>query len=278
MLDAELGRLGRPDLARPLRELIEVSGDVSVLDKAAKILAGAGSAGLEYLQKIADLLDAYGVSRRDYAFDMGVVRGLDYYTGMVFEIDSPNLGAEKQVGGGGAYNLAEVFGGERIAQTGFALGLDRLVMAAEAERATDRPPVDPNPRSPSGEPRELARYALADGEERRYRTVDSEVREARLAQDPVAAVEDRVDQAEVLVHVLSEFLAATLEDVPRPAGTRLHLLEHPTLLIALEDRRAFRVDVPPDALLHDPVAPVLPGGREAFLAPWGQTRRGGGPP
>src|SRR2546422_11122776 len=70
---------------------------------------------------------------------MGVVRGLDYYTGMVFEIDSPNLGAEKQVGGGGAYNLAEVFGGERIAQTGFALGLDRLVMSAAAGNAIGPP-------------------------------------------------------------------------------------------------------------------------------------------
>src|SRR2546422_11712910 len=74
---------------------------------------------------------------------MGVVRGLDYYTGMVFEIDSPNLGAEKQVGGGGAYNLAEVFGGERIAQTGFALGLDRLVMSAEAGKTIEpRRPLD----------------------------------------------------------------------------------------------------------------------------------------
>src|SRR2546422_5749854 len=70
---------------------------------------------------------------------MGVVRGVDYYTGMVFEIDSPNLGAEKQVGGGGAYSLAEVFGGERIAQTGFALGLDRLVMSAEAEKTIEPP-------------------------------------------------------------------------------------------------------------------------------------------
>src|SRR5207245_1604667 len=88
---------------------------------------------------IADLLDAYGVARKDYEFDMGVGRGLDYYTGMVFEIDSPNLGAEKQVGGGGAYNLAEVFGGESIAQTGFALGLDRLAMAAEAEKTIEPP-------------------------------------------------------------------------------------------------------------------------------------------
>ncbi len=143
MLDAELDRLGRPDLSKALRQLVELSGDVSILDQAAKILGSEAGAGFECLRKIADLLDAYGVSQQDYAFDMGVVRGLDYYTGMVFEIDSPNLGAEKQVGGGGAYNLAEVFGGERIAQTGFALGLDRLVMSAEAERATETPrPLD----------------------------------------------------------------------------------------------------------------------------------------
>src|SRR5256712_2831631 len=74
---------------------------------------------------------------------MGVARGLDYYTGMVFEIDSPSLGAEKQVGGGGAYDLAEVFGGERIAQTGFALGLDRLVMSAAAEETIEPPPPPP---------------------------------------------------------------------------------------------------------------------------------------
>src|SRR5437899_10237204 len=66
MLDAELGRLGRPELARPLRELLELSGDVSVLDKAAKILAGAGGAGLESLRHTADLLDAYVLYRYGY--------------------------------------------------------------------------------------------------------------------------------------------------------------------------------------------------------------------
>src|SRR3989475_9864351 len=143
MLDTELARLGRPELSAPLRQLIGLSGDASVLDKAAKILGDAASAGFEYLRKIADLLDAYGVSRKDYEFDMGVVRGLDYYTGMVFDIDSPNLGSEKQVGGGGAYRLAEIFGGEPVAQTGFALGLDRLVMAAEAEGTIEAPrPLD----------------------------------------------------------------------------------------------------------------------------------------
>lgn len=139
MLDDELKRLGRKDLAEPLRKLIALSGDVSVLDKAARVLGGAGREGFAYLRSLAGLLTAYGVPTSDYAFDMGVVRGLDYYTGMVFEIDSPNLGAEKQVGGGGAYSLSEAFGGERVAQTGFALGLDRLVMAAEAEKTVEPP-------------------------------------------------------------------------------------------------------------------------------------------
>ena len=143
MLEAELVRLGRKDLASPLRKIVELSGDASVLTEAGKVLGGTAKEGLDYLRDIAGLLDDYGISRSDYAFDMGVVRGLDYYTGMVFEIDSPNLGAEKQVGGGGAYRLAEVFGGEPVAQTGFALGLDRLVMAAEAEGTLEAPrPLD----------------------------------------------------------------------------------------------------------------------------------------
>src|SRR5205807_8643606 len=108
MLDTELARLGRKDLATPLRKLVELSGDASVLSEAGKVLGGTAKEGLAYLRDIAGLLDDYGISRSDYAFDMGVVRGLDYYTGMVFEIDSPNLGAEQQVGVGGTYRLREV--------------------------------------------------------------------------------------------------------------------------------------------------------------------------
>ena len=133
-VQAELARLGKEDLLEPLKELVGLSGDASVLRKAQDLLGGSGSDSFEYLHRLAEQLYHYGISDREFAFDMGVVRGLDYYTGMVFEIDSPNLGAEKQVGGGGAYTLAEIFGGEPVPQTGFALGLDRLVLAAEAER------------------------------------------------------------------------------------------------------------------------------------------------
>ena len=87
MLDDELKRLGRTDLSEPLRQLVALSGDMSILTSAAAILGGAGKEGFDYLRSLAALLESYGVSRSDYAFDMGVVRGLDYYTGMVFEID-----------------------------------------------------------------------------------------------------------------------------------------------------------------------------------------------
>lgn len=133
MLEDELRRLGSPQLRDPLEQVIHLEGDVGVLKEAEEVLGGAGGEGFDFLRRLSEELARYGIAQTDYDFDMGVVRGLDYYTGMVFEIDSPNLGAEKQVGGGGAYTLAEIFGGEAVPQTGFALGLDRLVMAAEAE-------------------------------------------------------------------------------------------------------------------------------------------------
>lgn len=133
MLDDELARLQKPELAEPLKRLVALHGDLAILDQAKDVLGGKGNEAFDYLRSLATQLEAYDVPTSDYEFDMGVVRGLDYYTGMVFELDSPNLGAEKQVGGGGAYTLAEVFGGEAVFQTGFALGVDRLVMAAEEE-------------------------------------------------------------------------------------------------------------------------------------------------
>src|SRR2546426_9625822 len=97
MFDAELARLGRKDLGEPLRKVVEVSGGVEILGRAEKLLGGAGREGFEYLRQLAGLLTANGVGSSDYAFDMGVGRGLGYYTGMVFEIVSPDLRTRKQV-------------------------------------------------------------------------------------------------------------------------------------------------------------------------------------
>jgi histidyl-tRNA synthetase len=76
-------------------------------------------------------MHAMGVDNFD--IDLGVVRGLDYYTGMVFEAEAPALGAEKQICGGGSYTLSELFGGEKVFSTGFAIGFDRILLAMEKE-------------------------------------------------------------------------------------------------------------------------------------------------
>lgn len=64
---------------------------------------------------------------------MSIVRGLDYYKGVVFEVDAPSLGAEKQLCGGGAYELIPLFGGRETPTSGFAIGFDRTVLALDVE-------------------------------------------------------------------------------------------------------------------------------------------------
>jgi histidyl-tRNA synthetase len=65
---------------------------------------------------------------------LSIVRGLDYYKGVVFEIDAPRLGAEKQLCGGGAYELIPLFGGSKTPTSGFAIGFDRTILALEEEK------------------------------------------------------------------------------------------------------------------------------------------------
>ncbi len=105
-------------------ELTETVGGIEVIDKVP------GEPG-EYLRSLIGILSAMGVE--DVEIDLGVVRGLDYYTGMVFEAEAPVLGAEKQICGGGSYTLSELFGGERVFSTGFAIGFDRTLLAMEKE-------------------------------------------------------------------------------------------------------------------------------------------------
>lgn len=100
-------------------------------DKARELLKGtAAEKAVEELFSVLDWLDAYGVKK--YNVVLGVARGLDFYTGTVFEFDLPILDAQKQVCGGGRYDkLVEEFGGPQTPATGFAFGFDRLVEALD---------------------------------------------------------------------------------------------------------------------------------------------------
>ena len=76
-------------------------------------------------------LDALHIS---YTLNPRMVRGLDYYTGTTFEFVHELLGAQSGIGGGGRYDgLMEQLGGQSLSGIGFGLGVDRALLAAEAE-------------------------------------------------------------------------------------------------------------------------------------------------
>ncbi len=113
----------------------------------AQVLAGLeqvagdsadGRAGLAELEAIARALEAFGVPDAHVAFDPSVVRGLEYYTGPVFEAELlRDMRDEKghkvqigSVGGGGRYDdLVARFTGDSVPATGFSVGVSRLAAA-----------------------------------------------------------------------------------------------------------------------------------------------------
>ena len=79
---------------------------------------------LDEFRETVELLLAYDV---DFKVDFEIVRGLEYYSGTVFEIYAEGLGAQRQICGGGTYELASLFGGKEVSSTGFGLGFDRIM-------------------------------------------------------------------------------------------------------------------------------------------------------
>jgi histidyl-tRNA synthetase len=101
------------------------------LEEAARI-AAPGSSALAELRRLFDLLDAYGLADRvDY--DASVVRGLAYYTGVVFEAHDAG-GQLRAVAGGGRYDrLLESLGGKKLPAVGFGFG-DAVIEELLGER------------------------------------------------------------------------------------------------------------------------------------------------
>lgn len=98
-------------------------------------------ADLADLEACLTHLRQFGV--HDVKLNLGIARGLDYYTGIVFEMHCPALGAQKQLLGGGGYDLSGVFGGTPVPTMGFGLGFDRTLVALEAEGTKPTPVAGP---------------------------------------------------------------------------------------------------------------------------------------
>ncbi len=143
-----------PDTAiQPVLDFVSAAHDgatrTQVVARLHEVLAGSpeGQAGLEDLSRIDVALTAMGVVEDAAVFDPGVVRGLEYYTGPVFEAEllletrdeKGNPVSFGSVGGGGRYDdLVARFTGERTPATGFSFGVSRLAAAlalVEKEKA-----------------------------------------------------------------------------------------------------------------------------------------------
>ena len=133
------------DLDDETRQRIEVNPLRVLDDKRPEVKAQLDDAPVmaDYLcgpckahhDKVRELLADLGVAWTDAP---RLVRGLDYYTRTTFEYDHPLLGAQSALGGGGRYDgLSEQIGGPPLPGIGFAPGLDRIVLAMEAEGRTE---------------------------------------------------------------------------------------------------------------------------------------------
>ena len=141
-LSGENPVIDNDELNQILLKLIDLVGDKTILSEVEELIApyDEPKEALEELKELISLLENFKVE--NYTLNLGVARGLDYYTGIVFEIYVPELGAQKQICGGGSYSLVKVFGGQEVESTGFALGFDRLMNAVE--ELTDKKELPPH--------------------------------------------------------------------------------------------------------------------------------------
>lgn len=125
---------------RKLMDLVEVKGRGSkIINKIAGMFEGIKDAmeGLDEIEEISRLSKSYGIDKY-LEIDLGLVRGLDYYTGPIFELVIDSGKKVGSVAGGGRYdNLIETFGGKQTPATGISLGIERIFEILKTEKSQD---------------------------------------------------------------------------------------------------------------------------------------------
>ena len=118
----------------PLRILdCKVDRENEIMKNAPKMVDYLNEESKNHFEKVKEYLDALNI---DYTINSNIVRGLDYYTHTVFEVeaDIKGFGSQNVLAAGGRYDhLVEFIGGPSVPGVGFALGLERLLLALEKE-------------------------------------------------------------------------------------------------------------------------------------------------
>jgi len=131
-------KLDEATLARaqinPLRLFDDKREEVkAAMAKAPLLLDYLNKESKQHFETVQGLLKNIGI---DFQINPRMVRGLDYYTGTTFEFDHQMLGAQSGIGGGGRYDgLMSSLGGADVSGIGFGLGIDRILLACQAENS-----------------------------------------------------------------------------------------------------------------------------------------------
>ena len=123
-------------------ELTEKGFDTTAIEKLTKMILEISKEGIqsclefaeaqeevEQISTLISLVNKFSPSGYSIKFDISVVRGQGYYTGMVYEMFCESSGYRGAIGGGGRYdNMYSKFAGENISAVGFGLGLDSVLL------------------------------------------------------------------------------------------------------------------------------------------------------
>lgn len=128
----------------PLRILdCKVDSEKDIIKNAPKMTDYLNDSSLDHFNKVKQYLKAMSI---DYVENPSIVRGLDYYTHTVFEVEAEieGFGSQNVLAGGGRYNnLVENIGGPSIPGVGFAIGIERLLLALKMENIDIREVFNP---------------------------------------------------------------------------------------------------------------------------------------
>lgn len=128
-LDEESARRAK---INPLRLFDDKRPEIAAAMQQAPLLINyLNKKSTDHFEKVKSILSALDIS---FTVNPRMVRGLDYYTGTTFEFVHPMLGSQSGIGGGGRYDgLMSQLGGSDLSGIGFGVGIDRVLMACEAE-------------------------------------------------------------------------------------------------------------------------------------------------
>ena len=118
-----------------LEPLFSLSGDFDTQLKSLKLLLGTsevGSIGITELEFISNAINDLGLKTATLKLNLTLARGLNYYTGAIFEVSAPEGVVMGSIGGGGRYDdLTNIFGLKGISGVGISFGLDRIALVME---------------------------------------------------------------------------------------------------------------------------------------------------